>query len=62
MTGETDLEDEFDADVTVERTSPGAGGREGVARVTVYCDAEASDRVRERVAELEPGVTFETRR
>lgn len=62
MTGETDLEDEFDAEVTVEQTPPGAGGREGAATVTVYCEAESEEAVRERIEDLEAEIAFEPRR
>lgn len=61
MTGETDLEDKFDAEVTIERTPPGARGREGVAEFTVYCEAESEDDVRERIEDLETEIAFETR-
>ncbi|MEF8783309.1 MAG: hypothetical protein V5A39_02220 [Haloarculaceae archaeon] len=62
MTDETDLEDEFDAEVTVEQTPPGARGREGVATVTVYCEAGSEEEVRERIEDLEAELAFETRR
>lgn len=56
---EENLQEEFDEDVTVERTT-NTTGREATAAFTIYCDADSTEEIRERLAELETDVAFET--
>jgi hypothetical protein len=59
---EKSLEESLDASVAVERPTSEPGQRAGSSTVTIRCDPEDVERLRDELAAVEAEFAFETRR